>query len=129
MSYMLLKHFHMSCAALSFTLFFLRGIWSFSGSTIMRQRWVKVVPHVVDTLLLVSALALAFTIQQYPFVNGWLTAKIFGLLTYIGLGFVALRFGKSKAIRISAWLAAQGVFAYIVLVAINHDPLPFIHQG
>lgn len=127
MSYMLLKHIHVSCAVISFALFFLRGIWSFKGSPIMRQGWIKIVPHVVDTLLLVSALALAFTIQQYPFVDAWLTAKFFGLLLYIGLGSVALKYGKSKAIRISAWLAALAVFAYIVLVAKQHNPLPFIH--
>jgi len=126
MSYMLIKHIHVSCAVLSYTLFFLRGIWSLSGSSIMRQRWIKVVPHVVDTLLLVSALTLAFTIHQYPFMDAWLTAKVFGLLLYIGLGFVALKYGKSKTIRISAWLTAQAVFAYIVLVAVNHNPLPFI---
>lgn len=126
MSYFLLKHIHVSCAVISFALFFLRGIWSFNGSPIMRQRWVKIVPHVVDTLLLASALALAFTIQQYPFVDGWLTAKFFGLVLYILLGTLALKYGKTKAVRVSAWLAALAVFAYIVLVAKQHNPLPFI---
>mgnify|MGYP001558589693 CR=1 FL=1 len=126
MSYFLLKHIHVSCAVISFALFFLRGIWSFNGSPIMRQRWVKIVPHVVDTLLLVSALALAFTVQQYPFVDGWLTAKFFGLVLYIVLGSVALKYGKSKTIRMVAWFAALAVFVYIVLVAARHNPLPFI---
>ena len=126
MSFILLKHIHVSCAAISFALFFLRGIWSFNGSPIMQQGWVKVVPHAVDTLLLVSALALAFIIQQYPLVDAWLTAKFFGLLLYIILGSVALKHGRTKAIRIAAWLGAQVVFAYIVLVATNHNPLPFI---
>lgn len=125
MSFQLLKHIHISCAALSIGLFFLRGIWSFNGSPIMRQRWVKIVPHFVDTLLLVSALALAYTIGQYPFVDAWLTAKFFALLLYIGLGSVALKHGKTKAIRLSAWLAALVVFIYIVLVAISHNPVPF----
>lgn len=127
MSFMLIKYFHISCAATSFTLFFLRGIWSFTGSPIMQQRWIRIAPHVMDTLLLVSALALAYTIQQYPFVDAWLTAKFFGLVLYIMLGSVALKYGKTKAIRISAWLAAQVVFAYIVLVAVRHNPLPFIY--
>jgi len=127
MSFLTLKAIHVSCAVISFALFFLRGIWSFNGSPIMRQGWIKVVPHIVDTLLLVSALALAFTIQQYPFVDAWLTAKVFGLLLYIGLGSIALKYGKTKAVRVSAWLAALAVFAYIVLVAKQHNPLPFIH--
>lgn len=127
MSFLTLKAIHVSCAVISFALFFLRGIWSFNGSPIMRQGWIKVVPHIVDTLLLVSALALAFTIQQYPFVDAWLTAKVFGLLLYIGLGSIALKYGKTKAVRVSAWLVALAVFAYIVLVAKQHNPLPFIH--
>ncbi|OGS94382.1 MAG: regulator SirB [Gallionellales bacterium RIFCSPLOWO2_12_FULL_57_18] len=127
MSFQILKHIHVTCAALSFTLFFLRGIWSLNGSAIMRQQWVKIVPHIVDTLLLASALGLAYIIEQYPLVDGWLTAKFFALLLYIGLGTVALKHGKTKTVRLSAWLAALAVFIYIVLVAMNHDPVPFIH--
>lgn len=127
MSFLLLKTIHVSSAALSFVLFFLRGFWTLNGSPIMQQRWVKIVPHFVDTLLLACALGLAYTIQQYPFVNAWLTAKFFALLLYIGLGSVALKHGKTRTIRISAWLAALAVFAYIVMVAMTHDPLPFIH--
>jgi len=126
MSFMLLKHIHVTCAVISFALFFLRGIWSFNGSPIMRQGWVKVVPHAVDTLLLASALGMAYLIEQYPLMDAWLTAKFFGLLLFITLGSVALKHGKTKAIRIAAWLGAQVVFAYIVLVATNHNPLPFI---
>ena len=127
MSFMLLKHIHVSCAVISIALFFLRGIWSFSGSPIMRQRWVKIVPHFVDTALLVSALALAYTIDQYPFLDGWLTAKFFGLVLFILLGTIALKYGKTKTVRVSAWFAALAVFVYIVLVARQHDPLPFIN--
>ena len=126
MSFMLLKHIHVSCAGISFALFFLRGIWSFRNSPIMRQRWVKVVPHFVDTALLASALMLAYTIDQYPFLDGWLTAKFFGLVLYILLGTIALKYGKTKTVRGSAWFAAQAVFFYIVLVAKQHNPLPFI---
>ncbi len=125
MSLLFLKGLHIACAIMSFTLFFLRGIWSFKGSPIMRQRWVKIVPHVVDTVLLAAAIALAFGIHQYPFVDSWLTAKVIGLFLYIGLGFAALKYGKTRTIRIVAWLTAQIVFAYIILVAISHNALPF----
>ena len=125
MSFLLLKTLHILFVVSSYTLFFLRGIWSMNGSAIMQKRWIRIVPHVVDTLLLISALTLAFTIRQFPFVDTWLTAKIIGLLLYVGLGFVALRTGMSKALRFFAWLAAQAVFAYIVLVAISHNPVPW----
>jgi len=125
MGFLLLKGLHITCAIASYILFLLRGIWSFRGSPIMRQRWIKIVPHAVDTLLLLAAIALAFAIHQYPFADTWLTAKIAGVLLYIGLGFVALKYGKTRIIRIAAWLAAQTVFAYIILVAIYHNALPF----
>jgi len=125
MSFLLLKGMHITCAITSYILFFLRGIWSFKGSPIMRQRWIKVVPHFVDTLLLATAIALAFSIHQYPFADAWLTGKVLGVLLYIGLGFVALKYGQTRTIRIISWLAAQAVFGYIVLVAIHHNAVPF----
>ncbi|MGA7749360.1 MAG: SirB2 family protein [Gallionella sp.] len=125
MSFLLFKSIHISSVAGSYILFFFRGIWSLNGSPIMSKRWIKIVPHVVDTLLLISAIALAFTIKQYPFLDTWLTAKVIGLLLYIGLGFVALRGSINKTIRFFVWLAAQTVFAYIVLVAITHNPFPW----
>src|SRR3990167_6528830 len=99
MSFLTLKAIHVSCAVISLALFFLRGIWSFNGSPIMRQRWVRIVPHYVDTLLLVSALWMAFIIGQYPFLDSWLTAKFFGLVMFILLGTIALKYGKTKAVR------------------------------
>ena len=123
MSYALLKMIHVSSVILSYSLFFLRGIWLMRDSVNLRQRWVKVLPHVIDTVLLISAVLLAITIQQNPLQNSWLTAKVAGLLVYIGLGMVAMRFGKSRQAKITAWVAAQCVFIYIVLVAITKNPL------
>jgi len=125
MSILLLKGMHIACAVTSYALFFLRGIWSFRDSPIIRMRWIRIVPHVVDTLLLVFAIALTLAINQYPFLHAWLTAKVFGVLVYIGLGFVALRYGKTMQIRIFAWILAQAVFIYIVLVAVKHNAVPF----
>lgn len=121
MSYLLLKSLHISCAALSYALFVLRGIWHLNNASILRQRWVSIVPHLIDTLLLTSALALAATLQQYPFVNDWLTAKFFALLLYIVLGSVALKYASSRILRLTTWLAAQAIFGYIVLVALHKN--------
>jgi uncharacterized membrane protein SirB2 len=125
MSYALLKHLHITCAVASYALFFLRGIWMLRDAPVMRRRWIKIVPHAIDTVLLASAVALAWTIGQYPFADGWLSAKVGALLLYIALGFVALKFGRNRRERLAAWLAAQAVFGYIVLVALNRDPVPF----
>jgi len=126
MSLLVLKAIHISSVAASFMLFVLRGIWKLNDSPIMRRRWVRIVPHFVDTLLLASAIALAFSIEQYPFVHAWLTAKVIALFLYIALGSVAMKYARSNNARIAAWMSAQAVFAYIVLVAISHQAMPFI---
>ncbi len=127
MSFLLLKTLHVFCATCSYILFVLRGIWKLNDSAIAQQRWVKVVPHLIDTTLIFSAAGMAYLIQQYPFVDGWLTAKLLAMLLYIWLGLIALKYGKSKKIRLFAWLSAQAVFFYIVLVAVNHNPVPLTH--
>lgn len=120
-----LKTLHVATAAISYALFFVRGIWMLSSSRLLTQRWVRVVPHVNDTVLLAAAIWMTIILQQYPGTHGWLTAKLAGLIAYIGLGMVALRHGKTRRVRLAAWIAAQLVFAYIVAVALTHDPLPF----
>jgi uncharacterized membrane protein SirB2 len=126
MDYFTLKHFHMGCAALSGSLFLLRGSSMLGGSARLQQRWVKIAPHVVDTLLLASAVALAIWSGQYPFAQSWLGAKVVALVFYIVLGSIALKRGRSKAVRTSAFIAALAVFAYIGAVAVTKNPLVFI---
>jgi len=107
----------------TFILFFVRGLWMIVDSDLLQRKWTKRVPPVIDTILLTSAIVLAVTIHQYPFVHAWLTAKVVALLFYIALGMLALTYGKTKTKRISAWLAAQLCFFYIVAVAITKTPL------
>lgn len=126
MDYFFLKHLHMGFAGLSGGFFLLRGVWMLADSPLLHKRWVRTLPHVVDTILLSSAVALAVWSSQYPFVQGWLTAKVLALLAYIVLGTIALKRGRTRTIRVSAWIAAQLVFFYIVAVAITHTPAPFL---
>ena len=122
--YPALKAVHVTCVAVSYLLFVTRGIWMVRDSRMLERRWVRIVPHLNDTILLASAIALVWTIRQYPFVAGWLTAKVVALLAYIELGMIALGYGRTKAIRVAPWIAAQAVFLYMVAVALTRDPLP-----
>lgn len=126
MLYVVLKHIHVSCVVLSVAGFFLRGVWMLTDSPLLNRRWMKVIPHVNDTLLLSAAIGLAIVLRQYPFVHGWVTAKVLGLLAYIGFGMFALRRGRSKAVRTGFWLAALASFGYIVSVALTRDPRGFV---
>ncbi len=126
MQYLALKWVHIACAILSITGFTLRGILMLLDSPLLATRFARTAPHVVDTVLLASALWLAALIGQYPFVQGWLTAKVLALLAYIVLGTLALKRAHSKAIRAAAFALALGAAAYIVSVALTRDPLGFL---
>lgn len=125
--YLALKTVHVSCAALSYMLFFVRGVWMIRGAALVQARWSRVVPHAIDTVLLASAIAMVVVSAQYPFVQPWLTAKVLALVAYVGLGMLALHGSRTPRGRIPAWLAAQAVFVYIVAVAVTRDPAPWRH--
>jgi len=120
-----LKTIHVGCALLSILGFTIRGILMMRESAMLQKRLFKIAPHIIDTLLLGSAIWLAVQYGLSPGDNPWLMAKIIALLLYIGLGTVALKRGKTKQVRIIAWLAALLVFAYIVSVAVTKSVLLF----
>jgi len=125
MSYIILKHIHLTCVALTFISFSARGFWMLSESELLQKKWVKIAPHIIDTTLLGSAIALAVMLHISPIEQTWLLAKVIGLLVYIILGTVALKRGKTKPIRMTALILALLTFGYIVKVALTKSPLLF----
>ena len=121
-----LKAIHVGSVILSGAGFFGRGVLMFAESPVLARPWIKILPHIVDTVLLVSAVLLVLRIAQYPLTHGWLTAKVVGLVVYVGLGLVALRFGRTTGQRAAAWAGALVVFAYIVSVAVTRQPWGFV---
>ncbi|MDE2427557.1 MAG: SirB2 family protein [Burkholderiales bacterium] len=124
-AYLAVKHLHMSCAALSGSFFVVRGLWKMRDSAMLQQRWVRIAPHLIDTLLLLSALTMVFWSHQYPFQQNWLTAKLIALIAYIVFGTIAIKRGRTPQIRAMAFVAAILVFAYIVAVAVTRHINPF----
>jgi uncharacterized membrane protein SirB2 len=125
-SYENLKALHIAAAFLSFAGFAVRAVWMWCASPRLHARWVRIVPHAVDTVLLASAVGLAWTLRQYPFVHGWLTAKVSALVLYIVLGAIGLHYGRTCRVRVAACGGAMLVFGYIAGVALAHDPLSWI---
>jgi len=126
LDYLAIKHIHVTCVVLSGAGFALRGLWMLTDSALLRQRLTRVIPHLVDTALLGSALWLAIISNQYPFKDAWLSAKLCGLLLYIVLGAFALRRGKTKGQRVLAFTVALAVFGWIVSVALSRQPQGFL---
>lgn len=126
MIYYTVKQIHVIAVVISVLGFVLRGWWMMSANSLLEHRLTRVLPHVVDTILLVSAIVLAVMISQYPFVATWVTAKVIGLLVYIGLGMVALRRGPTLPVRVSAWVAALVVYGWIISVATSKQAWGFL---
>lgn len=122
MDYLTLRAVHHACVALSATGFVLRGIWMLQGTLATRGRWVRILPHGVDTLLLASGVSLAWLSGQYPLAEDWLTAKLAGLVLYVLCGAMALRRGRTLRQRAAWFAAALLVLAYIVGAALRRSP-------
>ena len=126
MDYGFVKLIHQSAVALSFGGFLVRGLGMLADSEWIRERVARTLPHIVDTILLLSGVALVWQLRLSPTAAPWLAAKLLGLVVYIGLGMIALRRGRTKRQRTVAWIAALVTFGYIVSVALTRDPLGFL---
>lgn len=124
MEYNLLRLLHIGTVFVTFVLFLLRGFWMLVNSPRLRARWVRVVPHVNDTVLLAAGIGMLVVASLNPLAQPWILAKILGLVAYIYLGAVALKRGRTKTQRVVAFLAALGVFAYLVAVAVTKQVVP-----
>jgi len=124
MDYQTIKYIHITCALLSGSLFFIRGCWMCADSSMLQRRWVKIAPHLIDTVLLTTAIIMAVWSQQYPFAVNWLSAKLVALILYIFLGTIALKRGKTKSQKITAFILALAVFCYILAVAVSKRVIP-----
>jgi uncharacterized membrane protein SirB2 len=127
--YLLLRHVHIGCAILTIALFVLRGGLMLAESSWQRNVVLHYLPHVVDTVLLTSALMLTTVIHQYPFSTGWVTMKVVLLVAYIVLGSIALKRGRTKSIRVAALVAALATIGFLVTVARAHHPLGVFASG
>ena len=123
--YVTIKMIHLGSMLLSISGFILRGYWMLIDSPLLQTKPAKILPHIIDTLLLASALLMVYMSAQYPFVQSWLTVKVIALIAYIVLGTIALKRGKTRQVRIIAWILSVLVFAYIVLVALTRSPVIF----
>lgn len=119
------KIIHVSCACLSVSGFVLRGFWMLSDSAWFTHKLSKILPHIIDSLLLFSAIMLLLSWHLNPIEHSWIIAKIIALLLYIFFGLVAFRFGKNKQQRALAWLGALLCAAYIVQTALTKNPWVF----
>ncbi|NLC20794.1 MAG: SirB2 family protein [Halomonadaceae bacterium] len=124
--YFLIKHLHMTTAIVSIAFFIVRAWWSVREVALLQRRWVRILPHVNDTLLLVLGVMLTVMLSMSPHQHPWLAAKLLGLVVYILLGTVAIKRGRTPLTRGVTAVAAIAVFFYIYGTAITKNPLFFL---
>ena len=115
---------HIGAVMASGGLFFARGL----ALNVLGQSWAMAAPlrwtsYAIDTVLLTAALMLMTIVEQYPFADHWLTAKVLLLVVYVALGTFALKRGRTRRARTGFWAAACLVFLFIVSIARAHHPL------
>jgi uncharacterized membrane protein SirB2 len=129
MDYATLKLIHVSAVVLSLSGFTARGVGALRRASWVRHRLARTIPHLVDTILLLSALGMLWVVRLTPWALPWLRAKIIGLVVYVALGVLALRpsitarMPRPMPSRLIAWISAILVFGYIVSVAVTKNPL------
>jgi uncharacterized membrane protein SirB2 len=126
MTYLILKAIHVLAATMTILGFLLRGYWMLIESEYLQHRLTRTAPHVVDTVFLLSGIAMIWLLQLDPFTQAWLVAKFTGLIAYILLGTIAIKRGKTLQTRLIALAGAVSVFAYITGVALTKSPFSWI---
>ena len=124
MTYALLKHIHLATIVITLALFLLRGAWRLTDSPMLQKKWVKIVPHTNDAILLAAAIGMLIVAQLNPLDHGWIMAKIIALLAYIVLGTIALKRGKTALQRNLAFIGALAVVGYMLAVAVSKQAWP-----
>lgn len=126
--YATLKLVHVTAVALSGAGFVTRYVRSVTGRPPARG-WLAAAPHVVDSVLLASALGLAWVGGLNPLAVPWLEAKLVGLALYIVAGTIALKRGRTAGVRAAAFAMALLAYAWIVSVALTKHPLGWLAGG
>jgi uncharacterized membrane protein SirB2 len=123
--YEIVKHIHLMAIALSVVLFLLRFVLNTMQSPMLQKKWLKILPHIVDTLLLLSAATLCVLLKQYPFVDAWVTEKLLALVMYIFMVTLALKLGRTAFMRGIGFVGALSWIAFAGIVAVSKQPILF----
>ena len=122
---MIIKDIHVTFVVLTFLSFSIRVYWMYTGSVLLRHKAVKILPHIIDTILLASGLAMAIMYYGAFYRRPWLVLKLACVVIYIILGMVALRSGRTRGVRITSAIGAWLVFFFIIFIAWKNAVLPF----
>ena len=119
MDYVITKSSHQALVALSLMLFWLRVACKLWRPVWLQVKWLKVLPHCNDTLLMAMGLWLCYLLSVWPWQLDWLLVKLLALLAYIGAGGYCLKYCRTRLACVSAALLASAIYAYMIGVALT----------
>lgn len=120
-----MKHLHMTIALLSVLLFTLRFFWTLANSAQLDKKWVKITPHIIDTLLLLLGVGMMMKLAINPLEQLWLGEKLIGVVAYIFTGYYTLKLARNKTMQIIGYLGAMGWVMLVVRLAMSKETLFF----
>ncbi|MCO4798199.1 MAG: SirB2 family protein [Colwelliaceae bacterium] len=120
-----MKHLHMTIAFISVALFTLRFVWTIAGSAQLNKKWVKITPHVIDTILLLLGGAMMMKLALNPLEQLWLGEKLIGVVAYIFTGYYTLKLARNRTMQIIGYLGAMGWFLLVARLAMSKENLFF----
>jgi uncharacterized membrane protein SirB2 len=121
-NYLFLKYLHVICVAASFALFFVRGLWITRAYPPAQETWVRTLPHVVDGLLILSALGMVATASRFDW-GLWMQVKLGLIVMYFALAVMVFRASTRRGFKIAAWAGGLGLFLYVTTVAVLQHPM------
>jgi uncharacterized membrane protein SirB2 len=116
-----LKHLHMTVAVISILLFTFRFALTLVNSEKLTLKWLKIAPHIIDTLLLGLGIALAAKLAINPAEQLWLAEKLFAVVAYIFTGYYTLKLARNRAMQVIGFLGAMGWVMLIVRIAMSKE--------
>ena len=120
---LVVKYVHIVAVSVTFALFFVRGLWVLRAYPSPQESWIRYVPHVVDTVIVVSALVFLWDTRNLGWPGPWLTVKLTLIAVYVLLGIVVLKFAQGLGIKVLTWIAALSMFLFVTTIAVLRNPL------
>ena len=98
MNFLLLKYLHLLSIAMSFALLSIRGLWLMKAYPPAQEQWVRILPHVIDGVLVLSASGMVVMYPASGGLWGWLTVKLILIVVYVLLVVFTLRVASTSSL-------------------------------
>ena len=132
---MIVKNIHLTIISLTFIFFIINFVLTMKGSDKVNNKILKIGPHILYTLFILTFIYLVSVINLYPFVNGWASSKLGGFVIYVLSITFALKWAKSMVWRIVGfisavfWFVMSARLAYADHLKVSKDTNAYIELG